>query len=107
MKGQSKIVRKVMATACDRGIGNIRECHVHALDAMTHLDLVEIQKSGKLAGERIAEVIAIAKCSLDEAQETANILAAWLHGPSDEMLRRHGIRVKEIDDGMSIAEYDE
>lgn len=103
MKGQIKLIKSLFLQACSDGVGGVSQEHVKIAHALTGDDLAEIQKNGDLPSERIVSLGYTPKI----IQETLTLVKACLHGPTDEHLRKHGVTVTKINEGMSLVEYQE
>lgn len=103
MKGKLRIVRSLVKRACAEQVAGVAEQHVRVVEALSNDDLIEIEKKGVLASARLAALPE----SEETKRDTVSLLIRWLRGPSDELLRQHGISITKVDDGMSEATYDE
>lgn len=103
MKRGFQIARKVLEKACAEGMGGVDERHLCVMSALSNDDLADIQNVGELASARVAAMPE----DVNTVLETVALLRKLLQGPSDEALEQHGISLSKVNDGMSVAEYQE
>lgn len=103
MKGQCRIARELLKRAYSEGVAGGTGQHLRVVDALSNDDLNEIQRSGRLSAETAITMPAAEHI----VHETVALLRRCLRGPSDQLLEQHGIRITRVDEGMSVAEYEE